>query len=234
MNAKERDRRRFLKGGSAALAGLAVGAVQPLSGQTPGSDGPEASPRDLVAYGGRSRFVETARQLLGGNEVIGPFGRVRPLLAPLQDSAGMITPASLHFVISHGYEPPDLDPREHRFLIHGLVDRPLIFTLAELKRLPSVSRIHFLECAGNTSPSTRQKPDANAQLTHGWTGCSEWTGVELPLLLKEAGVKSAASWILAEGAERGKHTKSIPLEKAMDDCLVVYMQNGEPVRPEQG
>src|SRR5258706_8337523 len=66
------------------------------------------------------------------------------------------------------------------------------------------------------------------------TSCSEWTGVPLSLLLKEAGVQSGASWIVAEGAEEIKGASSIPLAKAMDDCLVCYGQNGEPVRPQQG
>ena len=161
------------------------------------------------------------------------------LRTPLQDSVGMITPSSLHFVISHGYEPPDIDPREHRLLIHGMVDRPLIFTLEELKRLPSVSRFHFIECHGNSSPggpgsALRKMPAGTVQDTHGFTSCSQWTGVPLSVLLKEAGVQKGASWIIAEGADPSKHSKSIPLEKAMDDALVAYGQNGEPVRPEQG
>ena len=100
----------------------------------------------------------------------------------------------------------------------------------ELKRLPSVSRVHFIECLGN-----RAKPDhKTVQETHGLTSCSEWTGVPLSLLLKEAGVQKGASWIVAEGAEEVKAPSSIPLAKAMDDCLVAYGQNGEPLRPQQG
>jgi sulfane dehydrogenase subunit SoxC len=124
-------------------------------------------------------------------------------------------------------------------MIHGLVDRPLIFTLEELERLPSVSRLHFVECHGNSAPTgptgaARKAPTATAQQTHGLTSCSEWTGVPLSLLLNEAGVQTGAGWVVAEGAEPEKHTKSIPLEKAMDDMLVAYGQNGEPLRPEQG
>jgi len=157
----------------------------------------------------------------------------------LQEVAGIITPPALHFIVSHGYEPPDIDPQQHRLLIHGMVERPLIFTLDELKRLPSVSRLHFLECHGNSSPggvqgAARNTPTATPQDTHGLTSCSLWTGVPLSLLLKEAGVQKSASWIVAEGADANKHTKSIPLTKAMDDALVVYGQNGEALRPEQG
>jgi sulfane dehydrogenase subunit SoxC len=151
--------------------------------------------------------------------------------APLQDSVGVITPSSLHYVATtRGSFIPDIDPREHRLMIHGLVDRPLTFTLEDLKRLPSVTRLHFLECAGNRS-TPRAK---NVQESHGMTSCAEWTGVLLSVLLKEAGVKGGASWFVAEGAEEVKGASSMPLAKAMDDCLVCYGMNGEAVRPQQG
>ena len=125
---------------------------------------------------------------------------------------------------------PDIDPKEHRLLIHGMVDHPLEFTLEELKRFPSVSRVHFLECLGN-----RSKPEyKTVQETHGLTSCSEWTGVPLSLLLKEVGVQKGASWIVSEGSEEVKGAGSIRLAKAMDDCLVAYGQNGEAMRPQQG
>ncbi|MBI3940394.1 MAG: sulfite dehydrogenase [Acidobacteria bacterium] len=158
------------------------------------------------------------------------------VFTPLQDLTGIITPAPLHFVVSHAYgTPPDIDPRQHRLLIHGMVDRPLIFTLDELKRLPSVSRVHFLQCAGSSNLGLDQRKSAKTvQETHGKTSCSEWTGVLLSLLLKEAGVQKGASWLVAEGGETKRHMISIPLGKGMDDALVVYGQNGEAVRPEQG
>jgi len=228
MNAKERDRRRFLKGG-AALAGLALSGSRPAQGQTPGGEaGGESRAKDPRAYGERSRFVTAGR-----------LGRSRtafPSLSPLQDSVGVITPAALHFTVGVGSAgPPDIDPRQHRLMIHGLVDRSLLFTMDELQRLPAVSRIHFLECSGNSYLRLpfRQNP-VTVQHTHGMTGCSEWTGVLLSVLLREAGVQPGASWLVAEGADAEKHWRSVPLEKAMDDVLVAYGQNGEPVRPEQG
>jgi len=164
-------------------------------------------------------------------------------MSPIQDSKGVITPSSLHFVRAHGHAPPDIDPQQHRLLIHGMVDRPMIFTMEELQRLPSVSRIHFLECSGNSefagavgflgAPRNVRLPET-VQQTHGLTSCSEWTGVLLSLLLQEAGVQEGASWIVAEGADPPKHSMSIPMEKAMDDTIVAYSQNGEPLRPEQG
>jgi len=238
MNPKQSDRRRFLKSG-AALAGLAVGAST-SAGPLAAEPAPERID-DLHVYGERSHFVTSVRN----GSINNPERRLENeppafgLKTPLQDSVGMITPASLHFIVSHGFEPPDIDPQEHRLLIHGMVDRPLIFTMDELKRLPSVSRFHFIECHGNSSTAgpggpSRLAPNATAQDTHGFTSCSQWTGVPLSLLLKEAGVQKGATWILAEGADGNKHSKSIPLAKVMDDALVAYGQNGEPVRPEQG
>src|SRR5712664_4209559 len=183
MNPKNSDRRRFLKNG-AALAGLAVGAsasALPLAAE------PALEKVDeLHEYGERSHFVGSVRT----GSINNPERRLKDepvafgLRSPLQDQVGMITPASLHFIVSHGFEPPDIDPREHRLLIHGMVDRPLIFTVDELKRLPYVSRIHFLECIGNRAKPTHK----TVQETHGMTSCSEWTGVLLSVLLKEAGV----------------------------------------------
>src|SRR6202790_2498817 len=146
MNSKETGRRRFLKNG-AALAGLAVGTVRPASGQSVGPEKSETAAKDIHAYGERSRFENSARVGAMGLYDPAPPGYHRDFgfRTPTQDSVGIITPASLHFVIAHGYEPPDIDPKEHRLLIHGMVDHPMIFTVDELKRLPSVTRIHFLE-----------------------------------------------------------------------------------------
>jgi sulfane dehydrogenase subunit SoxC len=239
MNHKKSGRRRFLKDG-AALAGLAWGTTRFASGETSGAESGETRPKDLHAYGERSRFETSARW--GNNNRFGSYPKPgEPFTTgprtPLQDSIGIITPSPLHYIVSPpGNEPPDIDPRQHRLMIHGLVERPLIFTMEELKRLPSVSRIHFLCCRANGDPSLpeRKMPTGTVQATHGQTSCSEWTGVPLSLLLKEAGVQKGASWIVAEGSEQSMHIKSIPIEKAMEDVLVAYGQNGEAVRPEQG
>src|SRR5882762_1425341 len=238
MNAKNSDRRRFLKNG-AALAGLAVGA-------SAGARSVAAEPAlekvdELHLYGERSHFVCSMRN----GSINNPERRLKDepvafgLRTPLQDSVGIITPSPLHFTISHGFEPPDINPQEHRMLIHGMVDRPLIFSVDDLKRLPFETRFHFIECHGNSSTrgpggDARISVNATPQETHGFTSCSQWTGVPLSLLLKEAGVQKGATWILAEGSDAPKHSKSIPLSKALDDALVAYGQNGEPVRPQQG
>jgi sulfane dehydrogenase subunit SoxC len=157
---------------------------------------------------------------------------------PLQDYAGIITPAPLHFMQQHSSEFPEIDVQQHRVTLHGLVDRPLSFTVEELKRLPSVSRIHFLECHGNSSPATHGAGNPNmglpVQFNHGMTSCSEWTGVLLSVLLKEAGLQKEASWLVSEGGDAGKFTHTLPLAKAMEDVIVAFGQNGEPLRVEQG
>jgi sulfane dehydrogenase subunit SoxC len=145
----------------------------------------------------------------------------------------MITPSSLHFERHHG-GVPRIDPARHELVIHGLVDRPLAFGMDELKRLPSVSRIYFLECSGNSGTGWRPVRQPSAQAAHGMTSCSNWTGVPLAVLFREAGIKTEGKWFVAEGADACKMTRSVPMEKAWDDALVAYAQNGEALRPEQG
>jgi sulfane dehydrogenase subunit SoxC len=229
----KRNRRGFLKNGAALATGLTVGAVRPASAQTqtPAAGAPAKTLKELIADGDRSRFETAIRESVGGRVSPDAFGLTFHVLAPLQDSFGIITPSSLFYTATHrGAFVPDIDPREHRLMIHGMVDRPLTFTLDELKRLPYVSRIHFVECLGNRANPTHK----TVQQSHGLTSCAEWTGVPLSLLLKEAGVQSAGSWIVAEGAEEVKGASSIPLAKAMDDCVVCYGMNGEALRPQQG
>ena len=210
MNLKPSGRRKFLRKG-VALAGSAVGVIHSTDGQI---IGPELRPNELYDYGIRSRFVDSERigtNGFGGRDIRPGVPRDWGFRTPLQDSVGVITPSSLHFVLNHGYDPPDIDPQKHRLLIHGLVERPIVFTLEELQRLPSVSRIHFIECGGNSAAGgpgfipglVRTMPPATVQQTHGLTSCSEWTGVSLSLLLDQAGVKPKGIWIIAEGEERG-------------------------------
>jgi len=234
MRSKLSGRRQILKD-SAALVGVAVGATRSVGGQTrqSGASGEQqALDSDLAPYGDRSHFVTSERI----NRCILPSPRSHfCLLTPLQNSVGIITPSSLHFVLSHDHHPPDIDPKTHHLLIHGMVDRPLTLTMDDLERLPSVSRIHFIECNANSATQPmRLAQTATVQETHGYTSCSEWTGVPLSVLLSQVGVQRSASWIIAEGAEQSMHFKSIPLLKVMDDVLVAYGQNGEPLRPQQG
>src|SRR6516164_6945540 len=245
MGSKRTSRRELLKSGGALAGGVTLGAVAPALGET--SESGEAAhehsaanaypmvPGDkkLIAYGERSHYVTSVRiaHPIGGRPSPDAFGKVFHVASPLQDSVGVITPSSLHYVATtRGSFMPYIDPKEHTLMIHGLVDRPLTFTMEDLKRLPSVTRLHFIECAGNRH-NGRQK---TVQETHGMTSCAEWTGVLLSTLLKECGLKGSATWFVAEGAEEVKGASSMPIAKAMDDCLIAYGMNGEAVRPQNG
>ena len=149
---------------------------------------------------------------------------------PLQNLFGTITPSDLHFERDHGGVPA-IDPEKHELLIHGMVAKPLIFTLLDLKRFPSVTRTMFLECSGNYRGG-REK--LSPQEIAGLTSQAEWTGVMLSTIFREVGVKSNATWFLAEGGDAAVMTRSVPVAKGWEDAMIVYAQNGEAIRPEQG
>jgi sulfane dehydrogenase subunit SoxC len=154
---------------------------------------------------------------------------------PLQMLEGMITPAGLHYERHHN-GVPDIDPDKHELMIHGMVRQPLVFNLNSLLRYPMESRIHFVECAGNSGgiAGAAEPQQTNAGVLHGLLSCSEWTGVKLSTLLQEAGMDPKATWILAEGADSAGMSRSFPVWKANDDAMIALYQNGEPIRPEQG
>ncbi len=152
---------------------------------------------------------------------------------PLHELEGIITPNGLCFERHHG-GVADVDPADHRLMIHGLVERPLMLTLDELKRYPRVNRIHFMECAANSGMEWRGAQLNGCQFTHGMIHCVQYTGVSLRTLLEEAGVKSSGKWLLVEGADSAAMDRSLPIEKALDDCIIAYKMNGEALYPEQG
>jgi sulfane dehydrogenase subunit SoxC len=152
---------------------------------------------------------------------------------PLYALDGIVTPNGLCFERHHG-GVPEIDPEQHRLMIHGLVERPLLLTMSDLMRFPAESRIVFLECPANGGMEWKGAQMAGVQFTHGMVHCCEWTGVRLSTLLEEVGVRKEAKWLLAEGADAAAMTRSIPIEKALDDVMVVWAQNGERLRPEQG
>lgn len=251
MNSKKSDRRTFLKR-SGALAGLAAGAIPFTKGKALAEVNPDeriltqgVTPDEPViedlAYGGRSRY-ETDVYRAHAPGALAKVGLRN--LTPLHETIGAITPASLHFLVNRELELPNINPKEHTLIIHGMVDRPLIFSMDELKRLPSVSRVHFLECTGNSGLYhyrqyvMDQKGGRTDQhlivAVHGRTSSSEWTGVPLSVLLKEAGVQKGAKWMISQGGDTERHTKSMPLAKGLDDVIVAYGQNGEALRREQG
>lgn len=235
-----RDRRTFLKAG-AALAGAAAlthnapGAAAPDNDYLPPNIPPwtRSTGAGVAAhpYGLPSRFeADVIRRTL-------PWLTASPLASvsftPLYALHGIMTPSGALFERHHA-GAPEIDPADHRLMIHGLVERPLILTVAELQRFPRVSAPYFLECAANGALDWRAAQTQALQFSHGMLGCCEWTGVPLKILLEEAGVKPQAQWLLAEGADGAAMTRSIPLEKALDDALVAYGQNGEALRPEHG
>jgi sulfane dehydrogenase subunit SoxC len=229
------DRRALLRGallsaGAAAAAGTGialaddgVGANAPEWMKTPG--------RPFSAYGTPSHWQEKVQRIF----TIAP-GRAGTGVSrtPLQLLEGTITPAGLHFERHHN-GVPDIDPAKHELFIHGMVKRPLAFSLDALMRYPMETRIHFIECAGNSgifgSPQPQQ---VTAGELNGLLSCSEWTGVRLSTLLSEAGVTKEAKWVIAEGADAAAMSRSIPLEKCLDDAMIALYQNGEAIRPEQG
>lgn len=153
---------------------------------------------------------------------------------PLQDLDGIITPADLHFERHHGGVPA-IDPARYKLLIHGMVDRPMAFTLADLKRYPSRSQICFIECSGNGGGAYRGiRPNSTPQEIDGLTSTSEWIGVPLATLFREVGIRPGATWFLAESMDGAVMSRSIPIAKGWEDAMIAYGQNGEAIRPEQG
>lgn len=228
------DRRTFLAAGmftsgSALLltpaSSLAAESV-PLSMRTPGTP--------MSAYGRPSKYEEAVQRLLKKRAVnVSPgTGSSR---TPLHRLNGIVTPNGLHFERHHN-GVPDIDPAQHKLLIHGLVGRPLTFTVDALMRYPTISRFCFLECGGNSdvnaaSPEPLQVP---AGAIHGLVSCAEWTGIPLGALLQEVDVAPAAKWLLAEGADGAGMSRSIPLDEARERGILALFQNGERLRPEQG
>lgn len=214
------SRRRILSVG-AGLATLTACAKK---------EAPSELGAPLSAYGARSPHEKSARALPPADSPTPATGSSR---TPLQDSYGIITPSSLHFERHHS-GVPDIDPAKHQVLLHGLVQQPLVYSMDDLKHFPSVTQVHFVECSGNGRSEYSAALGQTPQVSHGLASCSEWTGVPAAALLKEAGVKPEAKWVIAEGADPCHLTRSIPMAKIMDDALLVYAQNGEAIRPEQG
>ena len=230
-------RRRFVLRSLAALGaggGLARGALaQAPLGATPHDVPPDASkaqgyPLADESYGTRSQFETEVRRR---------FKTATPqsswTMTPLEKGCGIITPSGLHFERSHGGTAV-IDPAKHMLYVHGMVQQPKKFSMNDIRRFPSMSRIMFLECSGNGLTEWSKPTMRTVQFTHGLTSTSEWTGVPLATILNEAGVRPGAKWLLAEGGDAAAMTRSIPLAKALKDCFVAYGQNGEAIRPEQG
>lgn len=220
------NRRRLLAGTAGLVGAMLMGSMRSSAEATT-----EGSPEDPTrvpgavptAYGQRSAFDKAVRIPRSWWAT----------LTPLQDSHGILTPSALHFERHHN-GVPTIQPAHHRLLIHGMVDEPWTFTIDDLKRFPAVSRLAFIECSGNSAIEWRGPTGQTAQQTHGLTSTSEWTGVALKTLLREVGIHPDASWMLAEGGDAAAMTRSLPLPSILEEAILCYAQNGEPLRPEQG
>lgn len=235
------NRRKFLSAAGLAGAGIALGA-RPLKAE----DAPKPDP--LITQ------VQDWNRYLGDGVAKRPYGmpsqfeshiirRDVPWLTavpessvsftPLHELDGIITPSGLCFERHHS-GIAEINPADHRLMINGLVDRPLVFTMEDLRRMPRVNKIHFLECAANSGMEWRGAQLNGCQFTHGMIHSVMYTGVTLKTLLDEAGLKPNAKWLMLEGADASGMNRSLPIEKALDDCMVAFGMNGEALRPEQG
>ena len=236
LNTKEErvSRRSFLTKSAGAAVGTAVAAR--ASADTLADVPPRQPGADLSASSDRSRYVKIGRipEATPGRRNIDPGDAINSK-TPLDKLVGSITPTDLHYERSHA-GVPDLDPAKHRLLIHGMVKRPLIFTLDDVKAMPSISRTAFIECTGNGWENWK-KADENltVQNTHGLVSTNEWTGVPIKFLIGLVGKDPGSNWMLAEGDDAAGVARSIPLtEEIMDEAFVAYGQNGEPLRPAHG
>jgi len=230
--------RRNLLAGGAALGGSLLAAGQGRADAPPGAveyrvqpDPTKEQGRTILddgGYGSRSQFESEVRWRYPTASLDSSWS-----MTPLASGHGIITPSGLHFERHHAGIPA-IDPRTHSLTLHGMVDQPMRFTMDDMQRLPAVSRMHFIECSGNTLTEWTEPTLKTVQGTHGLTSTSEWTGVPLSTVLQMAGLQDGAAWILAEGADAAVMTRSVPIDKAMDDAILAYAQNGEALRPEQG
>jgi sulfane dehydrogenase subunit SoxC len=233
------SRRRFLRngaviGGAALASGIAgsASATDSNSKNLP-PNVPEwmkvpGDPMGSQLYGTPSPFEKNVVKNIPKDlpQYLSASGRT-----PLQELDGIITPNGL-FYERHHAGVPTIDPTQHRLMVHGLVERPLIFTVDDIRRFPSMSKIHFLECSGN--PGYKKPYGKTASDLVGLLSCAEWTGVSMKLVLQEAGLRPEAKWVVAEGADAAALTRSVPIEKCLEDAMIVYSQNGERLRPQQG
>lgn len=154
-------------------------------------------------------------------------------VCPIHESEGIITPNGLFFSRSHG-GTAHIDPNMFRLMIHGLVDKEIVLTLDQLKRYPSVTRTHFVECPANGGQEWRGPQFNSLQFAKGFMSSAEWTGVYIKTILADLGIKPEARWMLAEGSDNSEMGRTVPIDKVLDDAMIVWGQNGEALRPEQG
>jgi sulfane dehydrogenase subunit SoxC len=226
-DAKRKSRSKLTIKGRMKRGRFLIGAVPVAAATVASADAqvPDAiDERAIAPYGAPSVFERDVQRL--------PAGSPNLAFTPLGQQFGSVTPSGLAFVRNHA-GVPTIDPRSHVLLVHGLVGRPLTFSMNDLARFPAVERAHFIECAGNSARGW-QRIGRSVQFSHGLVQGAVWTGVPLRAVLDEAGVRPDARWLVAEGADNAYFDRSLPLDLVRDDALLAYAQNGEMLRPEQG
>ena len=231
-------RRAFLRralataAAAAPVAALAQARGDPAILELPEHTRSLGQPVVARAYGAPSQFEKNLqrRESPGLTRV----GASSVSFTPLQGLFGIITPNGLHFERHHqGWW--DIDPHRHRLMVMGMVKQAKVYTMDDLMRLPAVSRMHFIECGANTGMEWGNVAVPTVQYTHGMLSCCEFTGVLLSTLLDDCGFdRKAGKFVLAEGADGSSLTRTIAMERALDDVMVAWAMNGEMLRPENG
>ena len=235
------SRRRFLSGAGVAGVSAALSVIPAVAGEG-------AKPDPLITD------VQDWNRYLGDGVDKRPYGMPSKFeknvirrdvswltasaessvnFTPLHELDGIITPSGLCFERHHS-GVAEINPADHRLMINGMVDKPLVFTMDDIKRMPRVNKIHFLECAANSGMEWRGAQLNGCQFTHGMVHNVMYTGVRLKTLLDEAGLKPNVKWLMLEGADAAGMNRSLPIEKALDDVILAFAMNGEALRPEQG
>nr|WP_138934758.1 sulfite dehydrogenase [Roseovarius arcticus] len=235
------SRRNFLRGAAAGTALIAGGAARAATTPDPliTEVQPWASgfgdPVDATPYGLPIRFEDDVIRRNVEWLTADTISSVN--FTPIHALDGTITPQGCAFERHHS-GAIELSKPDYRLMINGLVDRPLVFTYADLERFPRENHVYFCECAANTGMEWAGAQLNGAQFTHGMIHNMEYTGVPLRTILEEAGLDAAGDlkdkWVFVEGADASSNGRSIPMEKALDDVLVAFKANGEALRKEHG
>ncbi len=232
---KSTSRRSFLGNAASAVAAATVASTSSaIAGQLEVQPSSKSMGRTTVpqGYGMPSKFeahvTRNRSDIFVNKQNFSDWS-----MTPIQHQQGIVTPNGLIFERHHA-GIPDIDPDTHELVIHGMVRQPMRYTMDNLMRYPSVSKFHFMECSGNGLTDWLAVKSTTVQQTHGLLSCSQWTGVPVSWLLDEVGLQPGAKWLLFEGADGSAHARSIPIDKALDDALLVYASGGEALRPENG
>ena len=165
---------------------------------------------------------------------------------------GYLTPVERFFVRDHTATPV-IDPRTWQLQLFGTGlrnaptgDRPPTLSFEQLRRFPSRTITAAIECTGNgrsffTTQRGMTVPGTPWQL--GAVGVARWTGTPLSAVLEWAGVTPDAvdvmpagldATVVADGTDNGHVRRPFPIQKALDDVLLAYEMNDEPLLPDHG